>query len=199
LGGAGALGVIEVEFRGQDSANLGYPFFYRFSISIHSFFPFYTDKFVMILKYLIILIMPLFLSVNLSFAVTTPIEQGVNCNQEPLASDPIANNKGVAAIAQAQPALVKSGAQEPEDDDGFANYLNIYCMTYERLEGAFEFHEKLIDPMKFVSSDTKKYDAEKFWYVAGCNPQHIGGTLSPIIHLTAESPTYRLAYLNALF
>ena len=91
--------------------------------------------------------------------------------------------------------------QQPEEEDvsGFLNYLSVYCMTYERLEGAFEFQEKIIDHIKAVTAKTDRFDADKFLYHPGCIPQSIGGTRSPIIHLTAENATDRLAFLKALF
>lgn len=91
-----------------------------------------------------------------------------------------------------------SGAKQArsEEEASFQSYLNIYCMNFTQLGGVNNFKTTLLDPMEASAGSREKFN--RYWLSAGCEPQLMGGTMSPLAHLAAENPTERQAYLEAL-
>jgi hypothetical protein len=115
-----------------------------------------------------------------------------------------------SVVAQDTPFNWKPYFTEEEraalNDEGktFLSYLDIYCMDITQLGGVHNFKRHLLDKMKdsaqLQSSAVVGVDViiKRYWTTAYCEPRRIGGTMSPIVHLVAENPTDRNAYLVAL-
>lgn len=83
-----------------------------------------------------------------------------------------------------------------EEEASFQSYLNVYCMNFTQLGGVQNFRRTLVDAMEASAGTHEKFD--RYWLIAGCEPQLMGGTKSPLAQLAAENPTERQAYLVAL-
>lgn len=59
-------------------------------------------------------------------------------------------------------------------------------------DGDKEFRQKLINPMKKTMVNG---NIDRYWLEPGCEPRHIGGTMSPIIHIAVENSTDRKQFI----
>jgi hypothetical protein len=107
----------------------------------------------------------------------------VDCGLKEAPGAPTSGNKNIDGITRAL----------SQDGTSFNYYITTYCMTFTNVRNNFQFKKKIIEAM-----ENSKFQAESYWQEAGCTPNKIGGTLSPIIHLAAENATERLPYLKVL-
>ncbi|MBC7428305.1 MAG: hypothetical protein H7336_06820 [Bacteriovorax sp.] len=114
----------------------------------------------------------------------------VSCTPVMAAGSPLEGNKSAQLVA-----LVSSKAMS-QADASFQSYLNVYCMNFTQLGGVSNFKQTLLDPMKATSGSEEGMN--RYWLAAGCEPQLMGGTTSPLVHLAAENATERKSYLEAL-
>lgn len=107
----------------------------------------------------------------------------IDCGLKEAPGAPLSGNRNIDGISRAI----------TEDGTSFNYYLTTYCMTFTTVRNNFQFKKKLIEAM-----EKSKYQADLYWQEAGCTPNKIGGTASPIVHLAAENATERLPYLKVL-
>lgn len=128
------------------------------------------------------------LSTNLWAETINRGEKGdcVGCVPKVAYGSPVTNNKGLENIVKV--------AKSTQTSDDFVHGLTAFCITFEQLEGVYDFKKKLTEPMKKSS-----YSIDKYWQEAGCQLRRMGATESPIVHLVAENAVDRKEYLEALY
>ena len=79
-------------------------------------------------------------------------------------------------------------------DSVFVSDVSIYCEDFHRGDDAEKtMKEKIIPEMKKYSPNGS---IDGFFIEAGCNPRKFANAKSPIAHIAAESPTYRVEHLK---
>lgn len=111
----------------------------------------------------------------------------VNCGPNTAPGQPLNGNKTASMLS-----LVTDKALSQEEQ-AFNQYIGVYCVTFEQLPNAYELKKKIIDSMKKSS-----FGPDRYFMGTGCDPQFIGGTTMPIVHITAENTTDRLVLIKAL-
>ena len=108
------------------------------------------------------------------------------------ATDYVPGNPVVAGKTLGELAL-HSEDMLSEKDSVFMSDVSIYCHDFHRGNDAEKtMKEKIIPEMKKYSPNGS---IDGFFIEAGCNPLNIANAKSPISHIAAESPTYRLDHL----
>ncbi|MBC7539401.1 MAG: hypothetical protein H7281_11315 [Bacteriovorax sp.] len=122
-------------------------------------------------------------------ALKTLTKDCISCSPEFAAGNPLEGNKSALLVA-----MVSSKYATKEESE-FQSYLNMYCMIYPNLDGARDFKKKIADQMPKTATDG---NMDRYWLEPGCEPRYIAGTMSPIIHLTAENSTDRMQFVQYL-
>jgi hypothetical protein len=108
----------------------------------------------------------------------------VDCGLKEAPGAPLSGNKNIDGIAK---VITQEGTS-------FDYLLTSYCMAFKQVRNNYQFKKQLTESMQAT-----KYSIDAFWQKAGCIPNKIGGTQSPIVHLAAENATDRLPFLLALY
>lgn len=113
-----------------------------------------------------------------------------SCAADYVPGNPVDGNKTLGALALLSEDMLS------EKDSVFMSDLSIYCEDFHRGNDAEKTMKEKIIP------DMKKYSPNKsidgFFIEAGCNPRKFADAKSPIAHIAAESPTYRVEHLKVI-
>lgn len=91
----------------------------------------------------------------------------------------------VAVNGLAKEVSLVVGKMEPAYS--FGSYQNTYCTKYQQI-GQNSLNQMIRD-----LKDTP-YPVDEYFQNAGCEPQKVGSTKSPMLHLTAEAPCTRVQF-----
>jgi hypothetical protein len=92
-------------------------------------------------------------------------------------------------------ALISLNTLSDRDGD-YMSDISIFCEDFHRgADPERVMREKIIPEMKKYSPNGA---IDGFFIEAGCNPRKIGEAKSPMAHIAAESPTYRVEHLRVV-
>ena len=111
----------------------------------------------------------------------------VNCGPNTAPGQPLNGNKTASMLS-----LVTNKALSQEEE-AFERFITAYCLAFEQSGSAYDIKKRLIEPMKKSS-----FSPDQYFTAAGCEPQLVGATSMPIIHMVAENTTQRLDLLKVI-
>jgi hypothetical protein len=112
------------------------------------------------------------------------------CNPDYVPGSPVEGNKTLGMLAGVSRDLLS------KNDSSFMANLYGFCMDFDGGEkGAKTFRKRVLNDMETIQPSVK---VENYFLEAGCNPDNIGSTRSPLAHLAAEAPTVRMAHLEVI-
>lgn len=88
---------------------------------------------------------------------------------------------------------LRAGQPKTEKMEAFHQYIGPYCITFEQLPNSYELKRKIIDSMNKSS-----FGPDSYFLNPGCDPQFVGATLMPMVHIVVEDSTNRLVLLKSL-
>lgn len=111
-----------------------------------------------------------------------------SCASDYVPGNPVVGNMTLGALALLSEDMLS------DRDSVFMSDVSIYCEDFHRGTDAEKtMKEKIIPEMKKYSPNGS---IDGFFVEAGCNPRKFANAKSPVSHIAAESPTYRLEHLK---
>ncbi len=136
---------------------------------------------------LVFLTFSLMIVSNISFGAS---KDCYTCNPDYVPGSPVEGNQTLGQLSQISIALLSDA------DSTFMGNLYGFCMAFPGgVNGAKNLKRKVLVDMEKKPLNGK---IDMYFLEAGCNPDNIGGTRSPLAHIAAEIPSDRLEHLEVL-
>ncbi len=112
------------------------------------------------------------------------------CAADYVPGNPVQGNKTLGDLALSSEQLLSAR------DSDFMSELDLHCMDFHRGTDAERTMNVKIIPEMIKHSPNGSIDG--FFIEAGCKPRNFANANSPIAHIAAESPTYRIEHLQII-